>query len=68
MTLKELTKAVLEIRDNHLEHMKQDIDRINEKIDKVEGKIGEMDNRLWWVLTILVGATFIPVIANFFSQ
>lgn len=61
MTLKDLTKLVLEIRDNHLEHMKQDIDRIEEKVDK-------MDERIWLVLIILIGATFIPVIANFFSQ
>lgn len=61
MTLKELTKVVLEIRDNHLEHMKDDIDRIEKKVDK-------MDERIWLVLIILIGATFIPVIANFFSQ
>jgi hypothetical protein len=61
MTLKELTKIVLEIRDNHLEHMKDDIDRIEKKVDK-------MDERIWLVLIILIGATFIPVIANFFSQ
>lgn len=61
MTLKELTQIVLEIRDNHLEHMKEDIDRIEKKVDK-------MDERIWLVLIILIGATFIPVIANFFSQ
>lgn len=57
MTLKELTQTVLEIRDNHLEHMKQDIDRMEKKVDK-------MDARLWWVLAILVGATVLPVITT----
>lgn len=61
MTLKDLTKLVLEIRDNHLEHMKQDIDRIEKKVDK-------MDERIWLVLIILIGATFIPVITSFFTS
>lgn len=55
MTLKELTAIVLEIRDNHLEHMKQDMDKLDKKVDK-------MDARLWWILAILVGATLIPAI------
>ena len=57
MTLKEITKIVLEIRDNHLEHMKKDIDKIDAKVEK-------MDARLWWVLAILVGATVVPLIAS----
>ena len=57
MTLKDLTKIVLEIRDNHLDHMKKDIDKIDAKVDK-------MDARLWWVLAILVGATLLPVIKD----
>lgn len=61
MTLKELTEIVLEIRDNHLEHMKEDMDKLDKKVDK-------MDARLWWILAILVGATFIPVITNLVSQ
>lgn len=67
MTLKELTKIVIEIRDNHLEHMKQDIDNMDKKIDKVENKVDKMDGRLWWVLAILVGATIIPVLGKFFT-
>lgn len=61
MTLKELTQIVLEIRDNHLEHMKEDIDKLDKKVDK-------MDARLWWILAILVGATLIPVITNLFVK
>lgn len=61
MTLKELTQLVLEIRDNHLDHMKQDIDKLDKKVDK-------MDARLWWILAILVGATLIPVITNLFMK
>lgn len=46
-TLEELDATVRNIRDNHLAHMKEDIDRIETKVDK-------MDNRLWWVLGLLV--------------
>lgn len=68
MTLKELTQIVLEIRDNHLEHIKQDMDKMDSKIDKVENKVDKMDGRLWWILAILVGATLIPVITNLVSH
>ncbi len=60
MTVKELTKLVLEIRDNHLQHMKEDVDRIEKKVDK-------MDERIWVVLIVLIGATVIPVITNMFG-
>lgn len=68
MTLKDLTKIVLEIRDNHLEHMKEDIDKMDKKIDKVEQKVDKIDERIWLVLIILVGATFIPMITKFFGE
>lgn len=67
MTLKELTQIVLEIRDNHLEHMKQDIDKMDSKIDKVETKMDKIDSRIWAVLLILIGATVIPMIVGFLN-
>ena len=57
MTLKELQTQICEIRDNHLRHMKEDIDRIETKVEK-------MDTRLWWVLAILVSAVLIPVLKD----
>ena len=68
MTLKELTQIVLEIRDNHLDHMKQDIDKMDAKIDKMDNKVEKMDSRLWWILAILVGATLVPMIASMIGQ
>ena len=68
MTLKELTEIVINIRDNHLEHMKQDMDKMDSKIDKMDNKVEKMDSRLWWILAILVGATLIPVITNLVSH
>lgn len=58
MTLKELAKEIEIIKNNHLVHMSQDI-------DKLDRKVSSMDNRLWWILAILVGATIVPVIGNF---
>lgn len=37
--------------------MKEDIDRVEKKVDKI-------DNRIWWVLGILVASTVGTMIAN----
>lgn len=55
MTLKELTEIVLEIRDNHLEHMKQDIDKMDSKMDK-------MDERLWAIVLLIIASIAAPII------
>ena len=52
-----LKKDVAEIKDNHLAHMKDDIDRIERNVDKI-------DNRIWWVLGILVSTQVASMIAN----
>tara|TARA_B100001057_G_scaffold57748_1_gene51177 strand:- start:3598 stop:3831 length:234 start_codon:yes stop_codon:yes gene_type:complete len=52
-----LKKDVAEIKNNHLAHMKDDIDRIERKVDKI-------DNRIWWVLGILVSTQVASMIAN----
>ena len=52
-----LKRDIQNIRDNHLKHMKQDIDRIERKVDKI-------DNRLYWVLGILVSTQIASMIAN----
>ena len=52
-----LQKDVQEIRDNHLSHMKDDIDRIERKVDK-------MSDRIWWVLGILIASTLGTLIAQ----
>lgn len=60
MTLKELAREIDIIKDNHLAHMQEDIDRIEKKVDK-------MDMRLWAILLILVGATILPMIGEYFD-
>lgn len=52
MTLKDLAKEIDEIKNNHLVHLKQDIDKMDKKLEK-------MDTRLWAILIVLVSATVI---------
>tara|TARA_B100000282_G_scaffold1004_1_gene699 strand:- start:763 stop:1011 length:249 start_codon:yes stop_codon:yes gene_type:complete len=52
-----LKQDVETIRDNHLSHMKDDIDRIERKVDKI-------DNRIWWVLGVLISTQVASMIAN----
>jgi uncharacterized protein Yka (UPF0111/DUF47 family) len=58
MTIKELAQEIKIIKENHLAHMAEDIDR-------VEGKVDRIDNRIWAILIILCGATFVPMILAF---
>jgi hypothetical protein len=58
MTIKELAQEIKTIKENHLAHMAEDIDR-------VEGKVDKIDNRIWAILIILCGATFVPMILEF---
>jgi uncharacterized protein Yka (UPF0111/DUF47 family) len=58
MTLKELAKEIDIIKNNHLAHMAEDIDRVENKVDKI-------DNRIWAILIILCGATFVPLLLEF---
>jgi len=57
MTLKELAAEIKTIKDNHLVHMAQDIDRIEKKVEK-------MDTRVWAILLLLVGAVVLPEVVN----
>lgn len=56
-TLKELAKEIETIKNNHLAHMADDIDRVETKVDKI-------DNRIWAILIILCGATFVPLLVS----
>jgi len=48
-TIKELDAKIDTIKNNHLAHMADDIDRI-------EGKVDKMDNRLWAVLILIIAS------------
>jgi uncharacterized protein Yka (UPF0111/DUF47 family) len=58
MTVKELAQEIKTIKENHLVHMAEDIDRVEKKVDKI-------DARIWAILIILCGATFLPILVEF---
>jgi hypothetical protein len=58
MSLKDLAREIEIIKNNHLAHMAEDIDRVETKVDKI-------DNRIWAILIILCGATFLPLLVDF---
>jgi hypothetical protein len=58
MTLKELAKELELIKNNHLAHMAEDIDKVEKKIEK-------MDSRVWAILILLVGAVVLPAVVEF---
>jgi hypothetical protein len=61
MTIKELAREIEIIKNNHLAHMAEDIDRVETKVDKI-------DNRIWAILIILCGATFLPMVIEFVKK
>ena len=61
MTIKELAREIEIIKNNHLAHMAEDIDR-------VETKVHRIDNRIWAILIILCGATFLPMVIEFVKK
>jgi len=54
-TLEELDHKINTIKDNHLAHMADDIDRIEIKVDR-------MDNRLWAVLILIIAGLLAPIV------
>jgi hypothetical protein len=58
MTIKELAKEIEIIKNNHLAHMAEDIDRVETKVEK-------MDNRVWAILILLVVAVVLPAVVGF---
>ena len=48
------------IKDNHLKHLKEDVEKVEKKVDK-------LDARLWWILGILVAGTVGPMLAQLFT-
>lgn len=56
-----LEATVENIRDNHLAHMAEDIDRIERKIDKTDAK-------LWYILILLVASTIIGMLGENITQ
>ena len=69
-SIDDLWTEIETIKNNHLEHIKMDIDHIKENVqrvetkvdkivDKTETKLDKMDARLWWIFTLIVGTVFL---------
>ncbi len=54
------------IKDNHLHHIEKDINEVKNDLKdhkkEVTGKIDKMDNRLWWILGILISGVILSAI------
>ena len=48
------------IKDNHLKHLKEDVEKIDKKVDKIS-------DRLWWFAGIIIIATVGPLIGSLFT-
>lgn len=53
----EIKHSISTIKDNHLAHLQSDMCRQTKAIEKI-------DNRIWWVLGLLVVSTVIGMIKN----
>jgi len=51
-----LQKDISTIRDNHLKHMHDDIEKLDKKVDKIENKT---DHLLYWI----IGGAFTTILA-----
>jgi hypothetical protein len=52
-----IKKDMQVMKDNHLYHIEKDMEKIHTKVDK-------LDNRLWWVLGILIASTVGTMLTN----
>jgi hypothetical protein len=57
MKLDDLAREIELIKNNHLAHMAEDIDRLDKRLEK-------MDNRVWAILILLVGAVVLTFLKN----
>ena len=55
--INDIKHSIDTIKNNHLAHIEKDMASMDKRIEK-------MDNRIWWVLGILVVSTVIGMIKN----
>lgn len=53
----DIKHSIETIKNNHLYHIEKDMERQTKQIEKI-------DNRIWWVLGILVVSTVIGMVKN----
>ena len=55
--IQDIKHSILTIKDNHLFHIEKDMEKQSKAIEKI-------DNRIWWVLGLLVVSTVIGMIKH----
>lgn len=55
--IQEIKHSIDTIKNNHLHHIEKDMASMDKRVEK-------MDNRIWWVLGILVVSTVIGMVKN----
>ena len=53
----DIKHSIKSIKDNHLRHLEADMAKQSKTIEKI-------DNRIWWILGLLVASTVIGMIKN----
>lgn len=64
-----IKQSINTIMTNHLFHIEKDMDKVRsdtehlkEKIGDVDKKVEKMDNRVWWILGLLVTGIVLPAL------
>ena len=65
--IKEIKTSINTIMNNHLFHIEKDMEKVKgdtahlkDKIEDVNKKVDKMDNRIWWILGLLVVGIVVP--------
>ena len=65
--INDLAKDIEQIKDNHLQHMAEDIDELKMELkgnrEHFNTRIDRLDNRIFWVLGLTV-STLVSIIAS----
>ena len=56
--IREIKDTLVRLEHNHISHIEKDMERQTKQIEK-------MDNRLWWVLGLLVASTVAGMLGEY---
>jgi len=67
VTTQQLANEIDQIKNNHLQHMAQDIDELKEDLKdtrkEFNSKLDRLDNRIWWILGLTV-TTLVTILVS----
>ena len=67
VTTQQLANEIDTIKNNHLQHMAQDIDELKEDLKdtrkEFNSKLDRLDNRIWWILGLTV-TTLVTILVS----